>query len=62
MSAANEIAVEAFLKGGLQFIEIIEVVKRVMEIHNPLPADTIEEILESDAWARRAAESIIKQG
>ena len=62
MSAANEIAVDAFLKGGLQFIEIVEVVKRVMEVHNPLTAGTVEEILESDAWARKAAESIIKGG
>ncbi|HEX3033926.1 MAG TPA: 1-deoxy-D-xylulose-5-phosphate reductoisomerase [Thermodesulfobacteriota bacterium] len=61
MSAANEIAVEAFLKGELQFIDIVEVVKRVMELHNPFPASTVEEILESDAWARKTTESIIER-
>ncbi len=60
MNAANEIAVGAFLEGKLKFIEILKVVNQVMEMHKTLPGDALEEILESDAWARRTAESLIK--
>jgi 1-deoxy-D-xylulose-5-phosphate reductoisomerase len=62
MNAANEIAVGAFLEKGLKFMEIIEIVNRVMQMHKTLPGDTLEEILESDAWARKTAESLIKKG
>jgi 1-deoxy-D-xylulose-5-phosphate reductoisomerase len=61
MNAANEIAVEAFLKGRLKFIEIVKVVKEVMELHKTLPGDTLEEILEIDAWTRKTAESMINR-
>jgi 1-deoxy-D-xylulose-5-phosphate reductoisomerase len=60
MNAANEIAVGAFLEERLKFVEILKVVDRVMELHKTLPGDTLEEILESDAWARRTTELIIK--
>jgi len=61
MSAANEIAVEAFLGGRLKFMEILKVVKRTMESHRKLPGETVEEILESDGWARKTAQSMIKR-
>lgn len=59
MNAANEIAVGAFLDRKLKFTEILNIVNRVMETHKILPGDALEEILESDAWARRAAKSLI---
>lgn len=62
MNAANEIAVEAFLQGRSKFIEIVKVVKQTMELHKTLPGDTIEQILESDSWARKTAESLITEG
>ena len=59
MNAANEMAVQHFLKGGLKFLNIITVVKQVMDLHKTLTGDSLDEILESDNWARRTAESII---
>ena len=59
MNAANEIAVEAFLSEKLKFTEIVNVVKQTMQLHKPLCGDAIEEILESDLWARKTTESII---
>jgi len=59
MNAANEMAVQHFLKGGLKFTDIIRVVKQVMQLHKTLYGDTIDDILESDTWARKIAESII---
>jgi 1-deoxy-D-xylulose-5-phosphate reductoisomerase len=62
MNAANEIAVSAFLQQKIRFMEIVTVVRQTMEIHKNLPGDSIEQILESDSWARKIAESIIRKG
>ncbi|GIH68777.1 1-deoxy-D-xylulose-5-phosphate reductoisomerase [Sphaerimonospora thailandensis] len=56
-NAANEVCVEAFLKGGLPFLGIMDTVERVVAEHAPGPASSVEEVLAADAWARtRAAE------
>lgn len=55
MSAANEVAVDLFLAGRIPFTNIAERVQRVMELHAVQPDPGLEELLEIDAWARRAA-------
>ncbi len=56
-NAANEVCVEAFLKGGLPFLGIVDTVERVVAEHVPGSASSVEEVLAADAWARtRAAE------
>ncbi|HLU73913.1 MAG TPA: 1-deoxy-D-xylulose-5-phosphate reductoisomerase [Nonomuraea sp.] len=56
-NAANEVCVEAFVKDGLPFLAIVDTVAQVVEEHQVTPADTVEEVLAADAWARaRAAE------
>ena len=55
MSAANEVAVEAFLQGRIAFPEIAARVERVMERHEVRPDPHLPELLEIDAWARAAA-------
>lgn len=56
-NAANEVCVEAFRKGRLPFLGIVDTIARVVAEHTPSPADSVEEILAADAWARaRAAE------
>jgi 1-deoxy-D-xylulose-5-phosphate reductoisomerase len=55
MSAANEAAVEQFLAGNGAFTEIAKCVERVMDAHAVVPSPGLEELLELDAWARRAA-------
>ncbi|MBX6382927.1 MAG: 1-deoxy-D-xylulose-5-phosphate reductoisomerase [Microbispora sp.] len=56
-NAANEVCVEAFLKGALPFLGIVDTVERVVAAHTPGPAASVEEVLDADAWARaRAAE------
>ncbi|MGC8666632.1 MAG: 1-deoxy-D-xylulose-5-phosphate reductoisomerase [Chthonomonadales bacterium] len=54
MNAANEEAVGLFLDRQIPFTGIMEVVERVMELHEPLEP-TYENVLEADAWARQAA-------
>lgn len=55
LNAANEVAVDAFLDGRLDFGAIAEVVASVMEQPFQGSADTIESILAADQWAREQA-------
>ncbi|MFA5373267.1 MAG: 1-deoxy-D-xylulose-5-phosphate reductoisomerase [Candidatus Omnitrophota bacterium] len=53
LNAANEAAVEEFLKGKMDFISIPEVVGRVLTRHKGISDPGIEDILDSSDWARR---------
>ena len=60
LNAANEVAVEGFLAGRLGFLQIAELVERTL---NALPGSepqSIAEVQEIDASARRAANDIVK--
>ncbi len=52
LNAANEVVVEAFLNGKISFMEIPQIIHNVMEEHICISSPTLEEILESDEWAR----------
>ena len=56
LSAADEVAVQRFLRGEIRFSSIHGVVAGVLDRHQASPDPTTEEILVADAWARRAAE------
>jgi 1-deoxy-D-xylulose-5-phosphate reductoisomerase len=58
LNAANEIAVEAFIKGRISFPGISETVWKTMERHIVIDHPTLEQLLEADAWARREAARI----
>ena len=58
LSAANEVAVAAFLRRRLGFTEIAVLVETVMDRLGSPVADTLESVLELDGAARRAAEAI----
>ncbi|HUK89621.1 MAG TPA: 1-deoxy-D-xylulose-5-phosphate reductoisomerase [Blastocatellia bacterium] len=62
MSAANEVAVAAFLDRRIGFMDIPKTISAVMEAHHTLPAASIEVVLETDSWARRSAETKIDGG
>ncbi|MBE0403276.1 1-deoxy-D-xylulose-5-phosphate reductoisomerase [Halomonas citrativorans] len=55
LNAANEVAVEAFLAERLSFGEIANVVEEVVSQPYAGNADTIENILAADHWARQQA-------
>jgi 1-deoxy-D-xylulose-5-phosphate reductoisomerase len=55
LNAANEIAVEAFVNRKINFPQITETVRSVMNRHQPAAHPGLEQILEADAWARREA-------
>jgi len=53
LSAADEIAVQAFLEERISFVRILAVVEEVLARHVPLAGETLEEVLEADRWARK---------
>jgi 1-deoxy-D-xylulose-5-phosphate reductoisomerase len=52
MNAANEVAVGLFLDGKIGFLDIERTVRRVMDMHTPIPDPDLAGILECDSWAR----------
>ena len=51
LSAADEVAVGAFLDGRIGFTDIHRVVDQVLSDHHVMPGDDVEELLEADRWA-----------
>jgi 1-deoxy-D-xylulose-5-phosphate reductoisomerase len=54
-NAANEVAVALFLEGRIGFPDIPALCARVLDAHEPRPADSLATLLEVDRWARAEA-------
>ena len=59
LNAANEELVAGFLAGSMRFVDIPRHLETVMRRHNNAPARTLEDLLETDEWARAAARELI---
>ncbi len=60
LNAANETAVYAFLDGKISFVSIYDTVEHVLNLSLP-DAETAEEILSADVWARNKAYQYISK-
>src|SRR5882724_8741171 len=58
LNAANEVAVDEFLNGRINFPQISECVCRTMERHEAVSNPALDQILAADAWARREARTL----
>ncbi len=59
LNAANEIAVQAFLDRQIGYKEIPELIESTLDRHQPHSADTIEDVLAADDWARQEARQLL---
>lgn len=63
LNAANEIAVAAFLAGGIKFLDIAAISEQVLErtgrLNGPASLSTLEEVMDADANARAMAEECV---
>ncbi|MGH8263844.1 MAG: 1-deoxy-D-xylulose-5-phosphate reductoisomerase, partial [Steroidobacteraceae bacterium] len=59
LNAANELAVQAFLEGQMNFTAIAEVIGRVLERHEVGAVQTLEDVLAADAWTRRVTSAAL---
>ena len=60
LSAANEVAVNAFLNHRIGFGQIAGITEAVMNQHTPASKPGLSDILQADAWARQIAEENIR--
>jgi len=60
LSAANEVAVEAFLARRLGFTAIAELVAAVLDRLGSPPADTLAAVMDLDGAARRSAQALVE--
>lgn len=58
LNAANEVAVEMFLRSEISFLEIEQVIEETLAAHHPVNDPSLEEIEEADRWARRMAKTL----
>jgi 1-deoxy-D-xylulose-5-phosphate reductoisomerase len=61
LNAANEVAVEAFLQGKIDFISIPTIIKKVLNKHRKIENLDLNQILKTDVWARGETKRILGQ-
>ena len=59
LSAANEVAVDAFLEGLIQWNQIADTCVAVLDKHDGARPDTVDDVIAADAEARRLAADVI---
>jgi 1-deoxy-D-xylulose-5-phosphate reductoisomerase len=52
LNAANEVAVARFLGSDLAYMQIPELIDAALQAHTPRSQPSLEDVIESDAWAR----------
>ena len=60
LNAANEVAVNAFLKNKIGFLDIPEVVEKTLQEASCQNLDTLESVVENDQLSRKIAQSFVK--
>ena len=59
-NAANEEAVAAFHAGAIGYLDIVDIVRTVVDAHSPEPGElTRESVLAAESWARQHARALI---
>jgi len=59
LNAANEIAVQAFLEELISYKDIAELIRMVMQNHNPSPLKELQDVLLADRWAREETTKLV---
>jgi 1-deoxy-D-xylulose-5-phosphate reductoisomerase len=57
LNAANEVAVNLFLKKEIGFLDIARIIENIMERHTVNIRPSLKDILEVDTWVRKTVES-----
>jgi 1-deoxy-D-xylulose-5-phosphate reductoisomerase len=61
LNAANEVVVEAFLKGQIPWIWLADVLETVLARHDGAAPDSLEAVIEADHQARRVTRDVIEK-
>ena len=60
-NAANEIAVGAFLRDEIKFLDIYDIIEETMLKRECIVEPTLEELFEEDRWAREFATEVLRK-
>ncbi|MEA1959459.1 MAG: 1-deoxy-D-xylulose-5-phosphate reductoisomerase [Chloroflexota bacterium] len=55
LSAADEVAVDRFLKGQIGFMDIPRIISSVIDEHSSIAEPALDDVLAADSWARERA-------
>lgn len=61
LNAANEVAVDAFLKSRIGFMSVAGIIENTLSRHRSVTEPDLDQILQADAWARRQAVSFVEK-
>ncbi len=61
-NAANEAAVEEFLAGRIRFVNIMQLIEHCLNKHSNKNDVSLEELLETDRWARKEVKNYLQSG
>ncbi len=61
LNGANDVAVEAYLKKRIHFLDIPKVIENTLSQSTPVVEPTLEDVLQIDQWARATANEVISQ-
>ncbi|MBN2514678.1 MAG: 1-deoxy-D-xylulose-5-phosphate reductoisomerase [Deltaproteobacteria bacterium] len=61
LNAANEIAVEEFIKGRIGFIDLPRIVEETIDAHVPTEPKSVKAVLDADRWGRIKAAEITER-
>ncbi len=62
LSAADEVAVSAFLEGQIGFLEIPRLVERTLEAHDAFAISGLEDVRRAEHWATQYAAGLVAAG
>jgi 1-deoxy-D-xylulose-5-phosphate reductoisomerase len=57
LNAANEVAVDRFLRSDLPYLRIADLIRCALDAHTAVPDPSLEQVLDADRWARDFASS-----
>jgi 1-deoxy-D-xylulose-5-phosphate reductoisomerase len=61
LSAADEVAVDAFIQGKISFADIHSTLRNVVSMHKVQAGEDLDAVIEADRWARREAGRFIER-
>jgi 1-deoxy-D-xylulose-5-phosphate reductoisomerase len=59
LNAANEVAVAAFMEDKIRFIDLPEIIEKILSRHESIKDPSLNDILQADLWARKETKKII---
>ena len=62
LCAADEVAVELFLKQAIKFTDIARLVEQILQEHQTISNPTLDDIINTDKWARERFTKLLHKG